>query len=138
MVPLLSLTRREAGARAFTPTRAGLNRGVLQARASGVLRGRKVKRSLRNPHNRIRARRPPWLARVPELLERVGAGEWFVWHRHPQETAERCPAFGDVEHQEALGHDLGGHLCDLPAVAGEGGGLVVGPAVHRLLDDYGG
>src|SRR3954471_21518288 len=50
MVPLLSLARREAGARAFAPTRAGLNRGVLQARASGVLRGRKVKRSLRNPH----------------------------------------------------------------------------------------
>src|SRR4051794_40629160 len=64
MVPLLSLARREAGARAFTPTRAGLNRGVLQARASGVLRGRKVKRSLRNPHLGSGSARQPERLRV--------------------------------------------------------------------------
>src|SRR5215210_772063 len=100
--------------------------------------GSTVAPALVGPSNRIRARRPPWPARVPELLERVGAGEWLVWHWQPQEAAERRPALGDIEHQETLGHDLGGHLRDPPAVASEGRGLVVGPAAHRLLDDYGG
>ena len=77
----------------------------------------------------------PGQARIPEFLQRVGSGERRVRNRQLQEAAERCPAFGDVEHQETLGRDLRIHFSNVPTIDRKGRGLVQWPAAHGSIDE---